>query len=540
MYNILATDDEQISIDSLSFIINKNFEGQVNIFTALSGTEALEIVSKQEIDIVFMDINMPGLNGLETVSCITKIRPETVVIILSAFDSFQYAQEAMNLGAFKYITKPVNRNVVIQTIRTAMDLIDSRRGKMSADMELHKKLDMVSPMIESDFIYACIFNKEKDFDFNSYLSYFNMNERPWCFCCFEIPRITSENQYSTYMQIRTFLNEKHRCLVSSFMMNRIVVLYPVFSETLEQNLINAEIRKLYSDMSFRIGAGIRLGVSAVQEKWSGQTLKESYSQALRCLNQTPVEGGILFEINENEKNAPVSDGMNGMNGMQQQEVLSYQDEKNMRTAETFKKQIISCLRQGDSNGIKSFMDLYSSSVQEINSDLNYFKNVCFELIVTAKNVTAEINPAFENREFDNSFSVLSTLNDRGMVLDYVLEVLLNDVSAVLGSKIHSENPIIKKVCDYINENLSQEISLEQMADYVKVSSFYLSKLFKENKGVTFVNFLADRRLEKARTLLKETDLSIKEITAEVGYNDQNYFSRLFRNKFGVTPSDFRK
>ena len=166
MYNILATDDEQISIDSLSFIINKNFEGQVNIFTALSGTEALEIVSKQEIDIVFMDINMPGLNGLETVSCITKIRPETVVIILSAFDSFQYAQEAMNLGAFKYITKPVNRNVVIQTIRTAMDLIDSRRGKMSADMELHKKLDMVSPMIESDFIYACIFNKEKDFDFN--------------------------------------------------------------------------------------------------------------------------------------------------------------------------------------------------------------------------------------------------------------------------------------------------------------------------------------------------------------------------------------
>ena len=81
---------------------------------------------KENIDILFMDINMPGLNGLETVSVITKLKPNTVFIILSAFDRFQYAQQAIELGAYKYITKPVNRNLVIETIQGAMKLVDEK------------------------------------------------------------------------------------------------------------------------------------------------------------------------------------------------------------------------------------------------------------------------------------------------------------------------------------------------------------------------------------------------------------------------------
>ena len=111
--------------------------------------------------------------------------------------------------------------------------------------------------------------------------------------------------------------------------------------------------------------------------------------------------------------------------------------------------------------------------------------------------------------------------------------------AVTNVKKAEENPIIKKVCTYVDENLSCDISLETAADFAGVSSFYLSKLFKEEKGETFINFISDKRLEKSRQLLEQTELSIKEITAEVGYNDQNYFSRTFRNKFGMTPTEFR-
>ncbi len=514
MYNILLTDDEQIVIDSIKFIIDKNFAGQVTVHTALSGTEALEIATKENIDIIFMDINMPGLNGLETVSCITKLKPEVVIIILSAFDRFQYAQEAMNLGVFKYITKPVNRNIIIQTIRSAMNSVDNNRGKLNADQELHKKLDLASPLIESDFIYACIFNNDSSFDLSAYLDYFNISGYPCCFCCFEFPNINPETQFKTYQYIRTIIKEAQNCLVSSFMMNRIAVLFPILSQSTEPEPVHELINAIYSTLSFKIGAGIRAGVSSITTDIL--TLKRSYNEAVMALNKTPANGGIYF-TGRNTSIVPETADDTG----------------------TYRNQLLMRLRAGDSSSVKSLFELYSAQIIATEKDLNKIKNSFFELIVTARNITCEINPEFQNQAFSDAFSIFSTQTDIASLKEYVSKTLLEYLGVILSVHEHKENPIIKKVCDYIYKNTKSDISLEQMAEYVNVSSFYLSKLFKEDKGVTFINFLNDTRLEKSRELLQNPELSIKEITAEVGYNDQNYFSRIFRNKYGVTPTEFR-
>ncbi len=520
MFNILVTDDEQIVIDSLSFIINKNFADEAKVFTALSGTEAIEIVMKENIDIMFMDINMPGLSGLETVSVITKLKPHIVFVILSAFDRFQYAQEAINLGAYKYITKPVNRNVVIETIRGAMQFVEEKQGKLSADMELHKKLDMVSPMIENDFIYACIYNNDKSADLSSYLDYFNISENPWVFCCFEVPNINSDNQYSTYLKIHDLLNEEHRCLVSSFIMNRIAVFFPIFSENPAYTEIQEQIKKLYTTLSYNISAGIRAGVSSIFTDKS--QLQTSYAQALSALNKTTSNGGIIF-----------SDGMSYSSGQEN-------PEKKSNSIGEFKNQIITKLTSGDSNGVKSFLELYTSELISQKPASDKIKNQFFDLIVTANNATRELNKNFTSDTFDNAFATLSTENDIKLIKEFAQKFLMECTQAVTNVKKAEENPIIKKVCSYVDENLSCDISLETAADFAGVSSFYLSKLFKEEKGETFINFISDKRLEKSRQLLEQTELSIKEITAEVGYNDQNYFSRIFKNKYGLSPKEYRK
>ena len=514
MYNILVTDDEQIVIDSLSFIIDKNFEGQVSLFTALSGTDALKIVTKENIDIIFMDINMPGLSGLETVSCITKLKPDTVIIILSAFDRFQYAQEAMNLGTFKYITKPVNRNVVIQTIRSAMDFIDTKRGKQNADIELHKKLDLVSPMIESDFIFACIYNNENTFNLTAYLDYFGISDCPWCFCCFELPNINPENQHSVYNKIRDSLNDNHRCLVSSFLMNRIIVLYPIEKMEYNTEQYTSNINQIFNTLCYTIGTGLRAGISSAQTDW--RLLKSSYNEAITALNQTAKSGGIFF----------IGDKSNG-------------DIPESNHADEFKKHIIGRLKLGDTSGVNSFLELFTSQMTSNQTDIDKIKNSYFDLIVTANNTTKEINNSFHSETFDNVFSTLRSENNLSILKDFVHKFLLECIAAVNSTKTQWDNPAIKKVCDYINSHISNDISLEQMAEYANVSSFYLSRLFKEEKGITFINFLTDRRLEKSRELLNDTDLSIKEITASIGYNDQNYFSRLFKNKYGLSPTEYR-
>ena len=523
MFNILVTDDEQIVIDSLSFIINKNFADEARVFTALSGTEALEIVMKENIDIMFTDINMPGLNGLETVSVITKLKPNIVFVILSAFDRFQYAQEAINLGAYKYITKPVNRNVVIETIRGAMQLIEEKQGKLSADRELHKKLDMVSPMIENDFIYACIYNNDKSVDLSSYLDYFNISDNPWVFCCFEFPNINSDNQYSTYLKIHELLNTEHRCLVSSFMMNRIVVFFPIFSSSPDYSEIQEQIKKLYTSLSYNITTGIRAGVSTINS--DNTMLQASYAEALSALNKSPVNGGLIFSDDKafsdiSVNGAPLASKKNSL-------------------AE-FKNQIISKLIACDSNGVKSFLEIFTSELITENLPIDNVKNTFFELIVTANNTVRELNKFFSSNTFDNAFSTLSRENNIKLIKEFAQKFLMECIHSISSVKKAEENPIIKKVCNYVEENLADDISLETAADFAGVSSFYLSKLFKEEKGETFINYISDKRLEKSRQLLEQTELSIKEITAKVGYNDQNYFSRIFKTKYGLSPKEYRK
>ena len=522
MYNILITDDEQIVIDSLSYIISKNFADEVKVFTALSGTEAIEIVMKENIDILFMDINMPGLSGLETVSVITKLKPNIVFVILSAFDRFQYAQTAIELGAYKYITKPVNRNLVIETIRGAINLLQEKQGKLSADLELHKKLDLVSPMIENDFIYACIFNNEKSIDLSAYLEYFNLSESPWVFCCFEFPNINADNQYSIYMKIHELLNKEHRCLISSFMMNRIVVFFPVYSQTPDYNEVQEQIKKIYNLLSYNISSGIRGGISTIGTDKS--LLQVSYNEALSALNKADSNGGLVFS----EANKTVS--------VTQQNSKSRQ---NLSHGE-FKNQLLKKLSLGDTSGVKSFLELFSTELFSEELPLDKIKNSFFELIVTANNTTHEINKSFVSSTFDNAFATLTSLDDKKLIKDFAQTFLLECTAAISTVRKTDTNPIIKKVCDYVEEKLSEDISLEMAADFAGVSSFYLSKLSKEEKGETFINYVSDKRLEKSCQLLAQTELSIKEITAAIGYNDQNYYSRIFKTKYGLSPKEYRK
>ncbi len=515
-YNILTCDDEQIVIDSLQFIIKKNFEGQVNLFSALSGAEALQVVSTGKIDIIFMDINMPGMNGLETISCILNLHPETVIIMLSAFDKFQYAQEAMNLGAYKYITKPVNRNVVIQTVRNAMNLVDEKRGKGSEGSELQKKLDIISPMVESDFIYSCMFNTDKNDDLSDYLSYFNLSVTNYFFMCLEFPHADSKNQLELSTSIRKILSDKYKFIMGSFMTKRIALFISVDFEENDDRIevFHEKARNIYTLLCLNIEKGIRAGISKISDTLENVTI--SYNESLSALNCTSPNGELLFS----DETARDTAGDKKMHELSER--------------------IFNRLKSGDSAGVKFLSVLYCREQMERNGNMDEFKNNVFELIIEAKNITKQCAAQFDDSAFRGLFGFLSGASTENEIQDFLSARLTECTSAISSCREKKENPIIKKVCSYLNEHFNENFSLDDASSLAGVSPFYLSKLFKEETGETFVNYVTDKRLNKAKQLLSETDFSIKEITAQTGYNDQNYFSRLFKNKFGVTPTDFRE
>ncbi len=511
MYSILLTDDEQIMIDSLTFIIEKNFAGEASVYSCLSGSQALEIVAREQIDIIFMDINMPGLNGLETLKYIVQSKPDTVIIILSAFDQFQYAQEAVNLGAYKYLTKPVNRNTVTETVRGAMALVDKKRGRKSDEVELHKKLDLVSPMVESDFIYSAAFSGGKDV--SEYFSYFGIHDSVWCFCCLEIPRLDTKNQYDIYAKIRSTLTAKCRCIIGSFMLNRIVV-FLSFSRRKDEKQVEAEINSLYRLLCINISSGIRAGVSNLESDIT--RTNASYSRALETLNYVDAAGGICFA----GKDTPHSDPRN--------------------EAGILAEKIFGRVRAGDAGALSPLVGAYCAALEaKYGGNMDKVKNALFELLVNVRNITSEIDESYENEAFSNAFAVLSSEQDMAHIRDFVQLRCGECATDIMQVSSRQDNPIIERAVAFINEHLAENISLEDTAQEVNVSPFYLSKLFKEEKNENYISYLTDQRMQKAQTLLRNPRASIKEVSAAVGYNDQNYFSRIFRNKFGMTPTEFR-
>lgn len=519
MYSILLTDDEQIVTDSLAFILEKNFPGQMNIFKAGSGAEAIQICRSNKIDIIFMDINMPGLNGLDAIGEIKKFNPSAVVIILSAFDKFDYAQEAMSLGVFRYLTKPVNRNLVTQTIRNAMGIIDSVQGKLTSDIEIKEKLSFVSNIVESDFIYSSIYSQSAEKDLHLYFDYFKIPEDSYFYVCIELSSVPNDRRYDTYYTVRDVVASVNPCIVGPFMADRIVVFVPFESfgdENADFVWQRDFVRSIYSTLSLKIGKNIKIGAGNFSRDLT-ETVS-AYNSALNALNSISESEGTSFASNIMEN-------------------LKKTSSDSLR----YEQQLISRISAGDVSGAKSQALLWLESLYtDDSSNLNLIRNGIFRVLTVARAAAEEGRKGYSNdSSFNNTFTILSECSTQNDFEQYFVSNIEDCARILLEYRSSKENPIITKAKEFIEQNLSGEISLDQTADVVGVNPYYLSKLFKDETGSNFIDFVNESRLEKAKELLKKGELSIKEISFDCGYSDQNYFSKIFRRKFGITPTEYR-
>jgi len=513
MYNVLACDDEQIAIDSIKFIFEKNFQGQVNLKTALSGFEALNIVRENDIDIIFMDINMPGMNGLETIRLISQVKPEIIIIVLSAFDTFQYAQEALNLGAFRYITKPVNRNTIIQTVRSAMNQVDNLKGNAISSEEIQKKLDAVSPMIESDFFYSCAFCSESD-DLSPYLEYFSIADKNYIFAALEFSENIQENKKEYSNLLRQIVNEHQKCITGSFMSNRFILLIAFDKESFFPEKVHETLRSIHTIITIKMDRKVRIGVSSICSREI--QFKDCYNQAVTALNKTTESQTlILFE-----------------------DIVTSLDktENTKNILERYYKR----LKNGDIEGAQYLSRVFLKSLGESELSSDSWKFSLIEFLINTKSAVISVMPSFDTSLFEPAFSIVSKASSIDETSAFIDQRVSESVQAINHSRKNTENPVIAKVKAYINMHLSSDFSLEDAALNAGVTSFYLSKLFREETNETFVNYVTELKMEKAARLLRESDMSIKEISAATGYNDQNYFSKIFKNKFELSPSEYRK
>lgn len=528
MYKIMLADDEGIVIDSLKFIIEKEFGDSCIVESAKTGRSVIELAERFRPDIAIMDIQMPGINGIDAMKEIRSFSKGTIFIVMSAYDKFDYAQEAINLGVLEYITKPMNRDRITRVLKRAMGMIDEERTKRSNDLLIKEKLETVVPIIENGLIYNILFQEHFEEDVENFKSLLGIEEEFGYMIAFVFGDEqqgnhmtnavgTSVRVQSHYQEVREMAREYFPGVMGSVMANKIAMLVPCREKKMEYNerieLID-RARELVRKMRKRLDVSFRIGIGSIKGL---KNQLESYNEALNALvNST----GTVAHVDD----LPLS--------------CDYEDNYPI----DLEKQLFDAVSKGDSNLTREkaarFFDWMAETYPDSLMDIRL---KVLEFVLWAEHL------AYENGGMSYQFKVredwlplLMQMSELGELESWFLDKMTAASRNVATKREEKSVSLVEKAKTYINENFQRDLSLDEISREYDISPYYFSKIFKDETGENFIEYLTAVRMDKAKQLLLNKELSMKEICSMVGYADPNYFSRSFKKNVGVTPTEYRE
>ena len=528
MYKIMIADDEGIAIDSMTLMLSKEFSDKVQIESARSGRNVIELAETFRPDIALMDIHMPGINGIEAMREIRQTNEKMVFIVISAYDKFDYAQQALALGALEYLNKPVAPEKVLAVVKKAMSVIDSERQKRSSDLLIKEKLETVIPVLESGLVNNLLTREHFKEDIDNYRNLLGIEAEHGYMLALVFGQEQEDNHMTNPVGISVRLQEHTAMIretvksffpgiVGSLIANKLPVLIPSkssdpdYNERLSlQEKASLMIDKLESSISISVRAGFG-GVYPFSK------ILTSYNEALESLILTNTKVAITQDL-------PVRVG--------------YEENYPVETED----EIFDCVSKGDGEGsilaAGRYFDWMIENYHDYPMDI---KLKVMEFVLWAEHLAyRKSGNTYEFRSRESYLPSLLELNDFGQIRLWFFDKLKAACNWISSRKERQADCVVDKAKQYIEDNYGQDISLDEVSRSVDISPYYFSKLFKEGTGQTFIEYLTNLRMQKARRLIEEGELSMKEIGMKVGYADANYFSRTFKKNVGVSPTDYRE
>lgn len=531
LYRIMLVDDEEEVRKAMIRKMNWEQLGFTVVGDAENGEDALEKLEMLEPDVIMTDIRMPYMDGLTLIARIREQYPFIKVLIFSGYDDFEYAKQAIKLNVTEYILKPVNGEElaeILKRVKVSLDEeIEQRRNISKLQESYLGSLPILRELFLNDLVRRTtdvprVVPKLREYGIDI------LDARQWLAAVIHVEQMeqTEERVLSQYQElipisVRELVEDhlKTYCRFATFnSLEGITVIAAVDGDNTETGLVNL-LNDICKESRRMLEVAITIGIGH-----SCDTLLEinrSYQTAVDALGYRAIVGcGRTIYINDVE---PVSRGK-----LQ----LDAEGEAELTAAIKFgpKEQIGTVIRN-----LAARMDdakVHASQYQV------YMLSVINCMIRLMQQYDLNMGEMFDSE--DLYADMFKEVSHKEAFAEGLIPVACRMNEALNQERDRTTRKVILEAKAYIQENYSDpDLSVEMLCRYLHMSPAYFSTVFKKETGQTYVNYVTEVRLQKAVELLKETDDKTYKIAQKVGYQEQNYFSYVFKKRYGVSPTKYR-
>lgn len=480
MYTILLVEDEKIELDTMKNYVDWKSMGIDRVFTARGGRSALECINSEEPDILITDIQMPGMTGIDLVDIIRQEGHNCKVVFLTGFDKFEYAKEAIRLQVEEFLLKPFQIDEVETVVRRLIEKIETeRREKEFNKLALGKLLEAAcnGEMHDLEKLSEYYFRKPAELVSVNILAFAGLSE---------------ENRQKLF---------KSDNVLHAFPMDPLTI--AIFPSLMSVDLLLQRVSRHFPEDRYQV-------------IHCGKPVKLSELQS--ACEKIKVCEDDLFYASDNAV-FHCDDHM---------ERLPYED----RIKRVVKKHLVlEAILVSDAGRAKEFL------LQCLDSFTDMQKGGCCQ---NAFSLFLYLHRQMDHMgNLDGGAAVPNIL--RAATYEKLKDSFQTYVSQCCEfSKAQQTSKWSSYVQEFVMQHYMEDCTVEEMADGMNVTPNYLRRKFKEEAGMTILEYVTETRLNIAARMLEEGSRKVKDVSIAVGYPNISYFTQLFSRKYGVTPNEYKK
>ena len=525
MYNLLIIDDELLILESLYQMVLKKKKEQLYLFKATNGQEALQILETHHIDIMMTDICMPGIDGIRLQEIVKEKWPDCQIIFLTGQKEFTLAKKAVTPGVISYILKTEEDSVILSAIDLAYERLEKLYRERAKSVLLHQNLQEAMLVMKKECVKNILYARSWE---NAEL------ERLYEHLSMASPGFCADNPFWLILaDLSEIIDRMEQENVREVLDKAIPRKYIRLAAFSEKNILcfflqgNVSVCLLREFLDIARNMCEKSGLKKPDIYIYGQPVTvRTAAEAYYFLNRRRIELGGKNEISicspdreprEEEREPKVV--VDAIDREFLDGCLAQLDQESFRAV--FRKMILQAQQAGERQKTGLFLETAAAVLKAILLYLPGSSSILDE---------AEMRKLSNYQYHENFEAAFLWLEEISQRYFQEREKVRTDTKGYL----------VRQVNHYVEEHLSDDVSLVGIGDYLGLSPSYLSRLYKEMSGVSLNKFIADRRISMAKRLLADESMKMQVIAQKTGLRSASYFTHYFKRYTGCTPQEYRK